>query len=246
MQSKLRNSIFIILALMVLIGGCKTTNPVQRIIKEDLATVPEWSIILDDMKDEGFFSPKYFHKYKILTGTGDTTQTRLEERTTDWLEVPGRFYQQNESFLGMVIASKLPNQQPSLTPNPPGYQYVGNPQYGQWKQDSQGNSFWEFYGKYALFRSLLFGSGTTGLFGGGIGRDDYNSFRRSADAGRPYYGRNGEFGTYGTTTAKTKPSFFQQKKERMAQRQTDFAAKARSRMGRSSRSSVSRSSGFGK
>ncbi len=35
-----------------------------------------------------------------------------------------------------------------------GSQLVGNPNYGQWKQDSNGMSFWEWYGMYALFSNL--------------------------------------------------------------------------------------------
>lgn len=35
-----------------------------------------------------------------------------------------------------------------------GSQLVGNPQYGQWKTDSSGMSFWEWYGAYALFSTL--------------------------------------------------------------------------------------------
>lgn len=247
MQPLIRSCFLFLLAFILFTTGCSSTSPVQRIIKDDLANVPEWSIILEDMKEEGFFSTNYFHKYKILTGTGDTTQNRFNERTTDWIEVPSGFYHENETFLGMVLASKVPNQKLSTTPTPPGYQYVGNPQYGRWRQDNRGNSFWEFYGKYALFRDLLFGSSTGGLFGGrNIYRDDYHSYRRYTDSGRPFYGRRGEFGTYGTMTEKTKPSFFERKKARMAQRKRSFSSRARSKMGRSRRSSYSRSRSFGK
>lgn len=38
-----------------------------------------------------------------------------------------------------------------------GSQLVGNPNYGQWRQSSAGGSFWEWYGKYALFSSLIGG-----------------------------------------------------------------------------------------
>ena len=51
----------------------------------------------------------------------------------------------------------------------PGGQLVGNPSYGQWRTDSGGNSFWVWYGQYALMRSLL---------GGGIG---YGAWSRGRD-----------------------------------------------------------------
>lgn len=37
----------------------------------------------------------------------------------------------------------------------PATMLVGNDNYGQWKQDSSGNSFWEFYGQYRLLSDLL-------------------------------------------------------------------------------------------
>ena len=68
-----------------------------------------------------------------------------------------------------------------------GSQLIGNPNYGQWQQSSNGDSFWEFYGKYALLANLLGGD----LFGGR--RIDYGTWagRRNysyyADVGRQYY-----------------------------------------------------------
>ena len=37
----------------------------------------------------------------------------------------------------------------------PGSQMMGNPNYGQWRTDSSGMSFWEWYGMYALFSNLF-------------------------------------------------------------------------------------------
>ena len=51
----------------------------------------------------------------------------------------------------------------------PGSQLVGNPNYGQWRTDSGGSSFWVWYGQYALMRNLL---------GGGIG---YGAWSRGRD-----------------------------------------------------------------
>ena len=38
---------------------------------------------------------------------------------------------------------------------PPGSEYIGNTNYGQWKQDSSGHSFWAFYGQYSMFFAFL-------------------------------------------------------------------------------------------
>ena len=65
-----------------------------------------------------------------------------------------------------------------------GQQLVGNPHYGQWRSNSSGNSFWVWYGQYALFRTLLGGPSIGyGRWAGGRnysyyhdwGRDNYTS-----------------------------------------------------------------------
>nr|VFK57494.1 MAG: hypothetical protein BECKTC1821F_GA0114240_101814 [Candidatus Kentron sp. TC] len=72
----------------------------------------------------------------------------------------------------------------------PGSYLVGNPEYGQWKTDSSGHSFWEWYGMYRMFTDVA------GLLGGGFHRgpiyhnDWYGRSRHSFyhDAGRNTYG----------------------------------------------------------
>jgi len=54
---------------------------------------------------------------------------------------------------------------------------VGNPSYGNWKQDSSGRSFWEWYGMYSLFSNVL------------GGRSYYNSW-----SSRPNYSYYGSYG----------------------------------------------------
>jgi len=36
-----------------------------------------------------------------------------------------------------------------------GQQLVGNPSYGNWRSDSSGRSFWEWYGMYAMFSNFM-------------------------------------------------------------------------------------------
>ena len=54
---------------------------------------------------------------------------------------------------------------------------VGNPSYGNWKQDSSGRSFWEWYGMYSLFSNGL------------GGRSYYDSW-----SSRPNYSYYGNYG----------------------------------------------------
>ncbi len=62
-----------------------------------------------------------------------------------------------------------------------GSQLIGNPNYGHWRQDSSGGSFWAWYGKYALF-STLFNRRT--YYGGWAGGRSYSYYH---DYGRDHY-----------------------------------------------------------
>ena len=52
---------------------------------------------------------------------------------------------------------ELQYENPTASTAPVGSEYVGNTNYGHWKQDSSGHSFWAFYGQYAMFSALLGG-----------------------------------------------------------------------------------------
>lgn len=222
--------LFLILGLL---SGCSAPSSPLDELKAQLRDAPEYTIALEDMREEGTFFPVYYHKYNVLQGE--------QVWSTGWLEVSEEFYRRNENFLGMSLASKTEGQE-STTPHPAGYHYVGNEKYGQWKTDSSGNSFWEFYGKYALLRDVL------GLAGGAIFRRDYDQYRGYRNQNRPYYGPTGrEYGTNGTRTRQRNPNFFERRQAREVASQQRFRQKFQSRIGRSNGSSLrSRSFGFGK
>ena len=61
---------------------------------------------------------------------------------------------------------------------------VGNPAYGNWRRDSTGRSFWEWYGAYALFRDVFWRPGR-------YYHDDWyprRGWSYYGDVGRNYYG----------------------------------------------------------
>ncbi|MES9857676.1 MAG: hypothetical protein ABW166_13890 [Sedimenticola sp.] len=62
-----------------------------------------------------------------------------------------------------------------------GSQLVGNSNYGAWKEDGHGRSFWEWYGMYSLF-SNMFRSPI--YYGGWAGNRGYSYY---SDYGRNYY-----------------------------------------------------------
>jgi len=126
-----------------------------------------------------------------------------------------------------------------------GSQLVGNPQYGQWR-NSSGGSFWEWYGKYALF-SALFRSPI--YYGGWSSRRNYSYY---GEAGRNYYRSPRQQAQSRQTETRTRNKFKREGKRfqspyarsksgsRRATMQSNSFKRARS----SSRMASSRSSSF--
>ena len=228
--------VFSLVAMVVLPFGACSTGPKQTPIdklKQNLKDVPTFSIILEDMKEEGNFRDHYFHKYRVVM------PEQSEAGTTDWLEVSKDYYETNQPFLGMALAVKKDGQLSSSV-SPAGYQYVGDPKYGQWRNDSRGGSFWEFYGKYALFSSIF------GGYNRPIYRNDYDSYRQHRSRNTPYFGRNKQYGTNGSYTKQTKPNFYSRRTARISSKRSSFKSKVAQRTGRTRTGLRSRSGGFGK
>ena len=227
------------LALWGLIA-CGSKDPVRELIR-DLDRYPEYSLIVDDtrIEDSSFF-PDYFLRFQVLTAAGQRVAGRdtiaYEERRTDWMEVKEETFYRYEKYVGMVVSSKSLDGRRTGTSqaHPPGYQYVGNSQYGFWG----GGGFWQFYGQYALMSSLM--------GGWNVGRGDWEDYRRNRGRGRPYYGptKGGQptFGSRGSQTQKTRPQFYQ----RQQSRRQAFSGQVKNRMGRTTSGWGRGSSRFGK
>ena len=213
-------------------GGRLGELPIEK-LKQNLQDVPTYSIILDDMKEEGNFSNRYYHKYRVVFPEAS------ESTPTEWLEVREDYYKTNASFLGMTLVVKKDGQLSSSV-SPPGYQYVGDAKYGQWRNDSHGNSFWEFYGKYALFSSLF------GGHRGPIYRNDYDGYRQYRSRNAPYYGKNNQYGTSGSFTKQSKPNFYSRRTARQKTKSASFKSRVAKRTGRTRTGYRGRSGGFGK
>lgn len=222
----------LLVGVTALVGACASPTPPLERLKTQLADGPDYSIILDDMREEGTFFQSYYHKYQVVQDDNSWT--------TDWQRVSEEDYHANANFLGMTLASNTGGEE-NTAPHPPGYQYVGNPRYGEWRTHGSGTSFWAFYGQYALMRDLF------GLGRGPIYRSDYDAYQRSRAQRRPYYGpTGGEYGTRGTLTQQRRPSFFQRRRAREVASRQRFQQKFNSRFGRSSSPLRSRGFGFGK
>lgn len=225
-------TICFVLSLILSLQSCgKSRSPVER-LAEKLNNQPDYSIILEDMDISGSMISQYFHKYKVTTG----------EKTyyTGWEKVSKNFYRQNENYLGMSLISKTEDGYVTRTASPPGYQYVGNSHYGEWKTDNSGHSFWAFYGQY-MFMSHMFNMFSTPVY-----RSHYNNYSQHRDSGKPYYGSSNQYGTNGTNTKKSNKNFFQRKMAKQKSKQMSFKDKVNQRIKRSQNTFHSRGGGFGK
>lgn len=224
----------ILIAILVGIAatGCGgPQDPLPRIHKDmQRKGIDTYSIVLADMQTSGNFIKSYTHSYNVVT----------PERQFDYgpLTIPQKMYDHFKPYLGMTIWSQKDGKgDESMAP--PGYAYVGDPRYGEWRRDSSGRSFWTFYGQYRLLSDLL------GM-GGRIFRNDYDTYRGYRSSKRPYYGPNQNYGTGGTLTRKQYPDFFQRQQSRSSVSKSTFANKVNQRIGRTRTSSRGRGFSGGK
>ena len=140
---------------------------------------------------------KGYHSYTIIEN--ENIKTLGMQRVSD-----AEFWQ-NYDNLGMALVTKPYGYYESeslLSPEPVGMALIAPPtiengnasganQYGHWQQ-SNGQSFWVYYLQYRMFSSAL---------GGGYryNSSTYNNYS-NRNRSSPYYGRNNEFGTYGSQT----------------------------------------------
>jgi hypothetical protein len=199
--------------------GCDTTPPLDR-LQVELEQYPEYSVTLQDMREDG-----YYHQYGVVIGEPQSSSDDLVFRDSilDWQEVGRDTYDQYREHLGMVILSKGPDGVVDRNQHPPGYQQVGNERYGQWRNDGGGRSFWEFYGQYALLSHMV------GGFGRPIYRNDWGGYQSARGRGQTYYGPGGEYGSNGTVTRQTNPNFFRRQQARQAASSRSFGDRVRSR-----------------
>ena len=172
-------------------------TPLDKLIKE-LDKAETYSVILQDMDTEGFFFTTFKHKYKVIKEKSG----KLSEYLTNWEEVKEEFFTKHLNNMGMELLNKNKEGKIEKKVTPPGFgNYVGNKQYGTWKENN-GTSFWEFYGKYAMLQNVF------GLFSSPVRYNDWGDYRRNYyNKGKTYYGKH-SIGSksksyYGTNSAYT-------------------------------------------
>ncbi len=175
----------------------KYAIPPALLIADSMNNQANFSIILADMEyeDKTFGKDIFRHKYQIITP--DSSGVDMTE--TGWKDVNERYFADNINNLGMTIVSKVDGKL-NQEIMPAGYsQYVGNEKYGRWVE-RDGGSFWEFYGRYAMMRSL-FNLGTP------ITRTSYDDYSKNyRGQSKPYYGTPSMSSTRGTGSSWAKQS----------------------------------------
>jgi hypothetical protein len=165
-------------------------------------------------------SDKYKHQYNILIPDGE----QVNSKTTQWFVVSDVFFDANKNNMGMEIASKK-NGVVKKTVSPAGYSnYVGNEKYGRWRE-SNGTSFWEFYGKYAFLSSMF----NMAMYP--VRYSYYDSYRGYYNRGQAYYGPTNNGRTMYGTNSQYNSS---QKSKSWNKKSSSFKSKVNSKVARSS------------
>lgn len=228
-------------------------------MRRSLDRYPEYSVILNDMNSKGLLVSDYFHRYRVVLPesgqkTGDGEQPKFTQKMTDWVKVDEATYNKYKDSLGMVLLAKKADGTIDTVPQPPLFQFIGDPRFGKWETDSSGNQGWAWLAAGMVVSELMDGFGDAFEKRSRVDYRHYQDYRSSRSNGTAYHGSKNQqgkpqFGTQGTVTPKTNTGFFERQQTRMAERDASFAQKVESRMGRSrpspSTSSGSSSSGRG-
>ena len=181
----------------------KTTDELKT-LSAQLYT--SWDKLLVDMKSHG---NEYQQEIRtVRTKFPDATAKSGDVSSDDqWTLVPHATYDAMRNDLGMAIEHKPEGKYDSEAEHvaqPAGLAYVAPPsqgsnQYGYWDH-SGGQSFWVFYGQYALLRDLLWNHNYRPL-----NPYEYDGYYSSRRIGQTYYGRDeasggARYGTAGTAT----------------------------------------------
>ena len=133
---------------------------------------------------------EYWQKQtSIVNGSSSKSEWVLLNDEYDSVPEARKIYHAQKAAVGMQISSKKRgyfDDEFTEEPIPVGLDRVGDKNYGEWKSDSSGKTFWHYYGQYSFFNNMV----------GGYGSPYYSSwdhnYYRDRDRNRyGYYGNAG-------------------------------------------------------
>jgi hypothetical protein len=165
----------------------------SKLIKGPISTV-----ILVDTHATGFLIKTYYQKFRIISGYDSVEE--LIVRTSK------EFARKNLPHIGLSIY-RINDGKEEFVPIPPGSLYLGNHEFGEWKNTKSGEAKWRFNKSFKNFPRYL---------GWGNFRPSekfYQEMKTHVALNKSYYGTKNEFGPNGKITQENFPQFF--KEERM-------------------------------
>ena len=161
--------------------------------------------ILIDTHATGFLIKTYYQKYRVISGYDNVEE--LIVRTSK------EFAKKNMKHIGLALFARSDSVEEYL-PLPPGSLYLGNREFGDWKTNKKGKTFWKFSKSFKNYPKYL---------GWGKFRPDpdfFQQMRSSTSLQQPYYGPNHEFGPTGKITQTSFPQFFREERMKRVEMKT--------------------------
>lgn len=188
--------------LLLYLGLSKSLSPsefgIDYVFNEEslsnLVTGAPISVILIDTHSTGFIIKTYYHKYKVVYGF--QTYDELIVRTSR------TFTALHAKNIGMSIFRRAENLEESFTPLPPGTVFIGDRDFGRWRESQKFGRVWQFYRAYRYLPQYL------GLDEFPITYSFFQEIQKRQRENKPFYGFNDEFGTGGSITKKEFPAYF--------------------------------------
>jgi hypothetical protein len=167
----------------------------SKLIKGNYSTV-----ILIDAHTTGFLIKTYYQKFRVISGYDSVEE--LIVRTNK------EFSRRNLAHIGLSLYRKTDTHE-EFVPLPPGSIYLNNREFGSWKTNKKGETYWKFNKSFKNLPKYL---------GWSNFRPDmefYQRLRSHASSGKPFYGSNGEFGPQGRITRENFPNYFREDRKKM-------------------------------
>jgi len=167
------------------------------------------TFILIDTHVTGFLIKTYYQKYRVISGYDNVEEIIV--RTSK------EFAKRNRHNIGLSLYRENNTEGPQkeeFTPQPPGGLFIGNREYGYWRDTKDGRTIWRFYKTFKNFPKYL---------GWGKFRptqEFLQMMKMKASNNEPFYGLNNEFGTEGAVTRQAFPHFFREERMKRVEMKT--------------------------